>query len=74
MLGNTSGDGRLGSVRKQEWLREGWARLSNPDLIEDIKLWDIFEQGSGVKKGTFKQYLREFKLAAVTKINLLVNK
>lgn len=28
---------------------------------------------SGMRKGLFKQYLREFKLATVKKINLSVN-
>lgn len=36
---------------------EDWTSLSNPDLIEDIKLWDVFEQESGMKKRTSKQYL-----------------
>lgn len=36
-------------------------------------LLDIFEQVSGVKKGSFKQYLREFKLATVKVINLLMS-
>lgn len=36
-------------------------------------LLDIFEQVSDVKKGSFKQYLREFKLATVKMINLLVS-
>lgn len=61
-------------MRHQDWFREDWARVSHPDLTEqNMELLNIFEQGSGMKKGSFKQHLREFKLATVKKINLLVN-
>lgn len=37
------------------WLEENWARLSNLDLTEqNMELLNIFEQRSGVKKGSFK--------------------
>ena len=42
-------------VLEARWLEEDWARLSNLDLIEqNMELLNIFEQRSGVKKGSFK--------------------
>lgn len=42
-------------VLEARGLEEDWARLSNLDLIkQNMELLNIFEQRSGVKKGSFK--------------------